>query len=130
MSVEGLGFGVHGESRPEGERGGIEVHFICHGEVINHAIDGLQGAVILFHHIANILHAGVFAYAMADVAGVAEGTGEVAFEDVGIEVPRGSTADSLDEVAEVIAAALEFLDQLVVINVGLNGALAANGNPT
>ena len=66
---------------------------------------------------------------MADVTGVAEGTGEVAFEDIGIEVLRVPAADSLDEVAEVIAAALEFLDQLIVVIIGLHCAVAAHGDP-
>ena len=78
--------------------------------MINHAIDGLECVVVLFHHVADVLHAGVLAHPMADVAGVAQGAGKVAFKDFRCEILRVPAAHRLDEVAEVIAAALEFFD--------------------
>jgi hypothetical protein len=52
---------------------------------------------------------------MADVAGVAEGAGEMAFEDVGVQIFHAAAAAGVDEVFEVILAAFEFLDLLAIL---------------
>src|SRR5262249_47809923 len=64
------------------------------------------------------------AEAVADVAQVAQGAEQVAFENVGVEVLDLATAHGLDEVAEVILAAGELLDDLAVVADGDAGSVA------
>src|SRR5882724_10916769 len=52
------------------------------------------------------------AEAIGDIAEVAEGGGVVALEDGAVEIGLLATLDGVDVVAEVIAAALEGLDDL------------------
>src|SRR5258706_73233 len=58
---------------------------------------------------------------IGNVAGVAERAGEMAFEDVSVEVFLIAAAHRLEKVAMMILAALEFLDLLTLLIAG-NGA--------
>src|SRR6185437_5381523 len=69
----------------------------------------------------------LLAETIADVAQVTQRTGQMAFENVGVEIRSLAAADGLDEVAEMILAAAELLDNLALGRVG-DGTTVARTN--
>ena len=97
--------------------------------MVNHSINGFQRVVVLFRKVADVFHAGVFAYAVTDVAGMAQRAGKVAFKNFRIQVFRVAAAHRLNEVSKVVATTLELLDLFVVIIIDLHRAIVADGGP-
>ena len=60
---------------------------------------------------------------------MAEGAGEVAFEDVGVEVCLLAAANGLDEVGKMVAAAGKLLDFLALLVVGNGVGIAGHEHP-
>ncbi len=121
---EFLGFGVHTEEGAEGGFGDVEVDLVL-SQVFGHAIEGLQGDLVGLDLLLDGFGGFLRTQAVGDVTGMAEGGGEVTFEDIGGEVGVFTGADGLDPVGVVGAAAGPFFDFLAVFieggGVGIGG---------
>jgi hypothetical protein len=111
---EALGLAVHLEDGAEGKHvlGEIDLVF---PQVFLHALKAFGGegvAFDLFHDRFRLLF---LAETIADIRGVAQGAGEMAFEDVGVQIVHPAAAAGIDEVFEVVFTAFEFLHLLAFL---------------
>src|SRR5207245_2526867 len=83
-------------------------------EMLLHAGQSFVGVLVVAKGFALLVERLRLAEAVADVAEVAQGAREMTFEDIGVQLLHLAAADGLEEIAEVIAAAAEFLDHLTV----------------
>src|SRR5579875_751103 len=83
-------------------------------EVLFHALEGFASVLVLGEGLRRLAERLFVTEAIADVAQMAQGAGEMAFENVGVEVLDLAAADGLDEVAIMVFAAVEFLDDLAL----------------
>jgi hypothetical protein len=96
---------VVGEVGPEREPVLVEVDFaVVHlGE---HVFEGVEGVLVFFHGLADLVDAGFGADAVGDIGLVADGCAEVADFDFGVEFAAFTAADCADEVGGVCATAV------------------------
>src|SRR5205085_11968991 len=64
---------------------------------------------------ANLVLAGLFAQAVGNIGSVTKRAGEVAFQNVSVQICMLSAADGLDEVGKMILTALEHFDLLAFV---------------
>src|SRR6185437_7906017 len=96
-------------------------------EMLFHALEGFAGILVLGERLGRLAERLLLAETIADVAQVTQRTGQMAFENVGVEIRSLAAADGLDEVAEMILAAAELLDNLALGRVG-DGTTVARTN--
>jgi hypothetical protein len=125
---EAFGFGVHREDGAEGEVLFLEVDFVAF-EVFDHAAEAFGGFFVGLDAFLDFVGGVFLAEAIGNVSGVAEGAGKMAFEDVGVQVFLAAAADGFEEVLEMIGAAFEVFDFLVVFVVNGAAVVARDGNP-
>src|SRR5579884_726839 len=75
-------------------------------EVLFHALEGFASVLVLGEGLRRLAERLFVTEAIADVAQMAQGAGEMAFENVGVEVLDLAAADGLDEVAIMVFAAV------------------------
>ena len=93
-----------------------------------HALEGVGGEGLGFDLFLDLIRRLLLAEAVADVAGVAERAGEVAFQDVGVQVVDAAAAAGIDEVFEVVVRAFPFLDDLAVFVIGGGAGVVRHGD--
>ena len=103
---EFFGFAVHFQERAESSLRHVEVDVVG-GKMLFKACQSFERGRVGFERLADFILAGLFAQTIRDVRRVAEGAGEMPFENVGIQVGVFSAADGFDEVSEMILASSE-----------------------
>ena len=98
---EPFGLGVHLQELAERGGGLGEVHTIG-AEVRLHPLEAVEGIRVAFQLFAHLLRRSIFAEAVGDVAGVAKGAGQMAFQDVRVQIRDLAAADGVDEVLVVV----------------------------
>ena len=109
VADEPLGLWVHLQHRAQRGRRLLQVHVVG-GQVLFHAAQRLGQVLVALDRLANFVGRLGLAQPIGDVAGVAQRAGEVAFQDVGVQVARLAAAHGVNEVGEVAGAARELLD--------------------
>ena len=99
-------------------------------EVLFHALETLARVLVLGERSWFLAERLLVAEAIADVAQVAQRAGQMALQNVGVEILDFAAADGLDEIAEVIVAAGELLDDLAIVAVGDGVAVAGADQET
>src|SRR6516165_4492927 len=91
----------------------VEVDLVVF-EVLLHTLETIAGILVLGERFWFLAERLLVAEAIADVAQMAQGAGQMALQNVGVEILDLAAADSLDEIAEVVLAAAELGDDLTL----------------
>jgi len=105
MIEEPLGLGIHGQPRPERGVDRFQVDPVA-GQVVAERIEPLAQERVVRHALADLAGRQPPPEPVGDHSRVAQGAGEVPFEDVGSEHGRVARADRLQPAAEVELVAL------------------------
>ena len=114
--------GVEGERETERRGRFLQVDFVG-GEVFSHAAVGLGERGVAFDFGGDLGGWSDAPGLVRDVAEVAEGAGDVAFEDGAVEVGSLAAADDVDKVLHVAITAFEFLHDFARVIVGSGGKI-------
>src|SRR5882762_3893115 len=99
-------FAVHLQKSAQGSLGHVELH-VVRRKMFFEAGKRFQRRRIGFKRFANRVLARLFAQTVRDVRGMTKRAGEVAFQNVGVQICVFSAADGVDEVRKMILAALK-----------------------
>ena len=121
--------GVDDEGKPEGRGRFCKIDLIgC--EMFGHAAVGFGEWAVAFDLSGDLGGGGGPAGLVRDVAKVAEGAGEVTFEDGAVQVGGFAAAHDVDEVLHVAVAAFEFFHDLALLVVGGGGKVTVGHDAT
>ena len=112
--LEALVFPVDLQPRPERHRLGVNIDFVGRKvlqQPVKHVVEDRDVPNLATHLFLRDL----LAETIRDVAGMANSSGEVAFEDLGVESFPSAAADHLNEIDKMIAAATERLDLFALV---------------
>jgi len=123
LASEAFVGGVHGERQAERRRRFCKVDLVGR-EVFGHAAVGFGERRVAFDFGGDFGGRDGAAGLVRNVAEVAEGAGDVAFEDGAVEVGGFAAADGIDEVLHVAVAAFEFFHDLARLVVSGGGKVA------
>ncbi len=115
--------GVNGEREAERRRGFCKVDLVGR-EVFGHAAVGFGERRVAFDFGGDFGGRDGAAGLVRNVAKMAEGTGDVTFEDRAVQVGGFAAAHDVDEVLHVAVSAFEFFHDLALLVVGGGGKVA------
>src|SRR5690606_8967061 len=116
VAHEGFGLGIDLELRAQADLqlAGLDAVLL---QVLHRPLEGGGILLVVLEPLAGLGHRDLATKLVGDVAQVAQGTGEVAFQDVGVEVFDLAAANGLEEVVEVV--------RVGTVVVGLHGLAVA-----